>query len=89
MLCCLYLPMKYEEIYPPTLKDVNRCAKTHVNLKLYLDEELKVLEYINVNLNFVSLNTYLSEYLHATEKNERFFIFYLLEIGLSIRGHLK
>lgn len=44
-----------------------------------------MLDSLGINLNFTSINTYLSEILHAInyQNNERFHIFYLLEIALN------
>lgn len=72
------MSMKYEEIYPPRLKDLSMLIKQVIKPEDYNKSELLILEFIGLNLNFVSLNTYLSEYLHASTEQQRYFIFYLL-----------
>jgi hypothetical protein len=74
----MFMAMKYEEIYPPRLRDLQTIVKAVIDLDSYWDAELMVWEYIGQDLNFLSLNTRLSEYLHAISKKERFFVFYLL-----------
>jgi len=81
--------MKYEEIYPPRLKDLWNLVKSQIKKEEYNDSELKIFEAIGFDLNFTSLNTMLSEYLHATTEDQRYYIFYLLEIALSKRHFLK
>lgn len=65
VVCCLFMSMKYEEIYPPRLKDLCMLIKQVIKPEDYNDSEIKILEFIGLDLNFVSLNTMLSEYLHA------------------------
>lgn len=72
------MSMKYEEIYPPRLKDLSMLIKQAIKSEEYNATELKIFEFINLDLNFVSLNTYLSEFLHATSGQQRYFIFYFL-----------
>ncbi len=55
----------------------------------YNDSEIRILEFIGLDLNFVSLNTMLSEYLHAVTEFQRYFIFYFLEISLALRSQLR
>ena len=85
----MFMAMKYEEIYPPRLRDLQTIVKAVIDLKLYWDAELTVWEFIGQDMNFVSLNTRLSEYLHAISKKERFFVFYLLECALYKRHQFK
>ena len=86
---CMFMSMKYEEIYPPRLRDLQNFVKIAIESRIYCDTELRIWEYIGEDMNFLSLNTMLSEYLHAITKEQRFFVFYLLEISLNRRIHLK
>ena len=72
------MSMKYEEIYPPRLKDLSIFIKQAITSENYNKSELLILEFIGLNLNFVTLNTYMSEYLHASTEQQRHFIFYFL-----------
>lgn len=78
VVCCLFMSMKYQEIYPPRLKDLSMLIKQAIKSEEYNATELKIFEFINLDLNFVSLNTYLSEFLHATNGQQRYFLFYFL-----------
>ncbi len=81
--------MKYEEIYPPRLKELQNLVKMVIKPDSYNDSELRILEFIGLDMNFLSINTMLSEYLHAVNELQRFYIFYLLEIALSKRYKLR
>ncbi len=83
------MPMKYEEIYPPRLKDLQGIVKVAIDLKAYWDAELTIWDFIGADMNFLSLNTRLSEFVYVLTKEQRFFIFYLLEIALYRRNQLK
>jgi hypothetical protein len=61
----MFLAMKYEEIYPPRLKDLRVLVKHEIKPEEYCDAELKIFEHVGLDLNFISLNTMLSEYIHA------------------------
>jgi len=54
------MSMKYEEIYPPRLKDLWNLVKSQIKKEEYNDSELKIFESIGFDLNFTSLNTFLS-----------------------------
>ncbi len=72
------MSMKYEEIYPPRLKDLCVVIKHGIKPDEYNKAEIEILEFIDLDLNFVSLNTMLSEYLHVVTETQRYYIFYML-----------
>ena len=42
-----------------------------------------------MDLNFIGLNHLLSEYVHVATQEERFFMFFMLEISLTQRKNLR
>lgn len=73
------------------MSDLGALIKMKVNNTQYYIAELKILEFLEMDLNIQSLNTMLSEYLHAVkeDKSNKYFIFYFLEISLSLRTILQ
>lgn len=84
MVICLFLSMKYEEIYPPKLiKLLNLLNMTSFTLKDYCRVEKEVIIMLGGDLNLPSLKVKMDGYLKGQSEAVYICAYYLLELSLQ------
>lgn len=61
-LCCMFLAIKYEEIYPTELSELAKCMKIFCNLNDYRRYERAILMSIGMDLDVVTLDRVLEDH---------------------------
>lgn len=83
-MVCLFLSMKYEEIYPPRLsKLLHILNMTSLNHKDYCRIEKEVMIMLGGNLNLPSLKVKMDSYLSGQSDAVYLYAYYLLELSLQ------
>ena len=80
LVVCMFLAMKYEEIYYPGLKDVCFYLRLKLTLEDYKKYEVDVLLKLNANLNIPTASHLLEEQLKGKSKEAYFHGYYFLEM---------
>ena len=75
------LAMKYEEIYPPSYREMEFHAKTKLELSDYKKYELEVLVKLNANLHIQTASTLIDSLLKNETKEILLHSYYLLELA--------
>ena len=80
----MFIASKYEEIYPPLLKDYVEVTDRTYTKKEILDMESKILISLDFNLTFPSSLRFLDRYSNIMNLDERSYMLcrYLLELSL-------
>lgn len=83
-MVCLFLSMKYEEIYPPRLsKLLNMLSMTSFTQKEYCRVEKEVIIMLGGDLNLPSLKVKMDGYLTGQSEPVYLYAYYLLELSLQ------
>lgn len=82
---CMFLAMKYEEIYPPELRDVFRIIKSNAWLDKdqYRQYEKAVLVALDGNLDMPTPYTIIDQMILNQDKSVYLHAYYLLEVSLA------
>lgn len=80
LVVCMFLAMKYEEIYYPGLKEVCFYLRLKLTLEDYKKYEVDVLLKLNGNLNIPTASHLLEEQLKGKSKGAHFHGYYFLEM---------
>ena len=84
MVVCLFLSMKYEEIYPPRLiKLLSMLNMASFSLKDYCRVEKEVIFMLGGDLNLPSLKVKMDGYLVGQSEAVYLYAYYLLELSLQ------
>ena len=84
LVVCLFLSMKYEEIYPPRLsKLLNMLSMTSFSQKEYCRVEKEVIIMLGGDLNLPSLKVKMDGYLTGQSEPVYLYAYYLLELSLQ------
>lgn len=84
LVVCLFLSMKYEEIYPPRLsKLLNMLSMTSFTQKEYCRVEKEVIIMLGGDLNLPSLKVKMDGYLTGQSEPVYLYAYYLLELSLQ------
>ena len=86
---CMFIACKYEEIYPPRIKNfIYLIANSHTKDELLLMEQA-ILKQLNFNICIPSSYLFLKRFMNSTNDNIKFFSQYLLELALFDRQLLQ
>lgn len=84
LVVCLFLSMKYEEIYPPRLsKLLHILGMSSLSQREYCRIEKEVLIMLGGNLNLPSLKVKMDGYLEGQSDAAYLYAYYLLELSLQ------
>ncbi len=79
----LYLAMKYEEIYHPFLKNIEKELGIYVDLQTYRKYEVRVIRVLDSNLNLALLCRQMDQEMGQTNQIQDMLAQYLLEICMA------
>lgn len=70
-LTALHIAGKYEEIYPPELKNLLRVTDNAVSKEQVLKLEFRILQMLDFNMTWPSIYRFLERYSRVAQVNER------------------
>ncbi len=70
-LTALHIAGKYEEIYPPELKNLLRVTDNAVSKEQVLKLEFRILQKLDFNLTFPSIFRFMERFCRVAQVNER------------------
>ena len=90
-IAALFLSMKYEEIYPPSLKQlfVFFGKSFTINKLEYCKCQKMLLQLLNGDLNLPTAKTVIDELLKSKEMEVHYYSYYLLELSFTDYGTLS
>ena len=84
-ITCLFIAAKYEEIYPPDIKNFLNITAQDYKKETMLKIESEIIKSLDFKLNFTSPLFFLNEFLSCTNfkgEKEEMLCKYLIELGL-------
>lgn len=82
-LACFMLAVKYEEIYPPTLEEVQGRMKTQLSFKDYVTIQFYILGLLDYNLALESPIKYINKLSTPMTQEKCSFAYLYLELAVS------